>query len=376
MRIACIAPAYPYRGGIAHFGVSLARELAKNHEVKYINFSRLYPGILFPGKTQVDNSTAPVTFPNDRIIDSLSPLSWIKAGHLLRNAGIQTAIFHWWHPFFSACYRTICKSSGRSLLKIAVCHNVLPHESGLLAKTLIRFGLAEMDGFVIHGSSDREEIEKIAPGRESITLFHPVYEIFPGEDIPKLEARKALGIEPDTRLVLYFGLIRPYKGVEVLLRALGRLGDIDGLKCLVSGEIYGDGSRIRELSAALPEGCVTLEDFYIPNEEVALRFRAADVVVLPYLSATQSGIVPVAYKCDRPVIVSRVGGLPDVVRDGESGFLVEPGDDQQLAAAIRRFFIDLDCPAMAEGIRKMRETLTWKGYAAKLEAFIGRLNAR
>lgn len=370
MKLAFVAPAHPYRGGIAHFGVRLARELKNRHELLYINFSRLYPKRLFPGKTQFDESNLPVEFPTERKLDSISPLSWYTVGHRIRGWKPDAVIFHWWHPFFGPAYRGITMSLGKKTMRIAICHNVAPHEHGKLARQAVRYGLSKMNGFVVHSRSEERELDDLHLNNPRITLFHPLYDIFPGQDIPKSEARKRLEHESDDRIVLYFGMIRPYKGVDILLRAAEQLVDIPRLKILIVGEIYSGGTEIRRLIWKLPKGMVTLVDRYVSNEEVAFWFRAADIVALPYLSATQSGIVPIAYCCRRPVIVTCVGGLPDVVRNNETGYLIKPNDPEALADAIRKHFIKRGNPPMTAGIDAVCTELSWDRYSVELEHFI------
>ncbi len=369
MNLACVAPAYPYRGGIAAFGVRLAKELAKEHTCQYINFSRLYPGVLFPGKTQYDKSNSQIEFESVRLLDSLNPLSWLRTGRYITKSEPDTVIFHWWHPFFGPAYREISRFSGKKTTKVAICHNVLPHDKSILWKRAVKFGLGKMDGYVVHSRTEITDLKKLKPNARILSLFHPIYDVFPGEKISRQEARKTLHIEENARVILNFGLIRPYKGVDVLLKAVKRLGDVDRLKCIVVGEVYSQRELIDKLIAEISPDKIRLVDEYIPNEQVALWFRAADVVVLPYRSATQSGIIPIAYRCNRPVIATRVGGLPDAVTEDQSGYLVEPGDPTQLANAIRRFFIDYRNPDLSEGIKQMCAKLSWSQYSTETIKF-------
>lgn len=375
MKLACVAPAYPYRGGIAHFGARLARHLALRHSILYINFSRLYPGILFPGKTQFDNSASPLDFSTERIVDSIWPPTWKRAGARIRAWGADAVIFHWWHPFFAPAYRSIARRVGSGTAILAICHNVAPHEYSRLQEYLAAAALGRMNGVVLHARSEEERFRELVPHKPYITLFHPVYDIFPGERLPMSVARSLLGFEPQDRIVLYFGLIRPYKGVDILLAAAKLLGDIPNLKIVIVGEIYSQRELIHAMALSAPNRMVTMVDHYIPNEEVATWFRVADLVVLPYRSSTQSGVVPIAYRCQRPVIVTRVGGLPDMVEDGVSGYLVEPENPQKLAAAIRRHFIELGNPDLSEGIEQMNHRLSWDNYSSRLETFIDQLIA-
>ncbi len=251
MKIACVAPAHPYRGGISHFNVRLARELSSRHQCLLINFSRLYPGFLFPGRTQLDESGLKVAHPSERLIDSIAPWTWTRARSRIHSWGADAVILHWWHPFFAPVFRCIC--SGKvPPVKVAVCHNVIPHESGAVRRHMVRFGLSKMDGFIVHSRAETEELRRLFPSLPYRALFHPIYDIFGGENIPRGEARRKLSIAPDARVVLYFGLIRPYKGVEVLLRACHSLIDLAQLKVLVVGEIYSSRDRIQRLIGALP----------------------------------------------------------------------------------------------------------------------------
>jgi len=370
MNLTCVAPAYPYRGGIAAFGARLAVELAQEHSIQYINFSRLYPGMLFPGKTQYDTSDTSIDFRSDRQLDSLNPLSWLRIGRRISKSNAEAIIFHWWHPFFGPAYREICRSSGKTITKIAICHNVLPHDKSTLWKRAVEYGLGRMDGYVVHSRSEISQVKQLRPNSPALDLFHPIYDVFPGENTSREEARNVLKLRQDARIILNFGLIRPYKGVDVLLNAMKTLDDVDRLMCLVVGEIYSDRKLIEKLVSEISPNRVRLIDEYIPNEQVALWFRAADIVVLPYRSATQSGVVPIAYRCNRPVIVTKVGGLPDAVIDGQSGYLIESGNPAQLAEAIRKFFSENDNPDLSKGIKQMCDRLSWSRYATETIDFI------
>ena len=377
MKLACVAPAPPFRGGIAHFGVRLARELAYKHSLQYFNFSFLYPQFLFPGKTQLDNSKDSIKFYSFALLNSISPYSWYTTGKTVSTSENDAVIFHWWHPFLGPCYRGVSSAIGNSVLKLAVCHNVLPHEKNLLSEKAVKFGLSGMDGYIVHGKSEEMELSRLFPGKPILRLYHPIYDIFAGTKISKSKARKAIGINQDRKIALYFGLIRDYKGVEVLLEALELLsGKIDNFKCLIVGEIYSNRKPIVNKVKHLGRDKVKLLNRYVPNEDVAKWFRATDIVVLPYLSATQSGIIPIAYQCNRPVITTNVGGLPDMVEDGQSGYLIEPNNPNAIANAIIKYFDTDNIPDMTDGITKIAAKLSWQGYADGLETFINQLKKK
>ncbi len=374
MKTAFVGPAHPYRGGIAHFGARLAHELNNNHEIQFINFTRLYPNFLFPGKTQIDNSNSPIDFPNERLIDSISPRSWRITGEHIRNYDCDAMIFHWWHPFFGPAYRAIAHKVGDKAIKVAICHNVLPHDHNALNRIAVKFGLKKMDGSILHSLDDQKTFNNLLTNRPYLKLFHPLYDIFPHQTMLRSEARDEIGLSEEDRVVLYFGLIRPYKGVEVLLNAAKHLKDIQNLKILIVGEIYSGSNSIIQQIKKLPPNMVRLVNQYVPNDEVSTWFRAADIVALPYLSATQSGVVPIAYSCNRPVIVTNVGGLPEIVLDKESGYLIEARDSLGLAHSIRQHFIENGNPSMKDGIKKMKQKLSWSTYASELIKFIESLS--
>ncbi len=374
MKIACIGPFYPYRGGIAAFNGRLTSELSRMQDCININFTRFYPDFLFPGKTQYDESSKAPDLKSERMIDSVNWFSWLKTGKYIGQSNVEALIFHWWHPFFAPAYRAICRYANKSAVKLAVCHNVYPHsgKAGVMKK-MAKLFLNRLDGAVIHSKTEAADLDRINKRLKRIRLFHPLYDVFPGSDMDKLEARKRLNLDSHDRIILYFGLIRRYKGVDILLKALDETKNVKNLKCLIVGEVYDNREYIKSLIGNLPAGSVRLIDRYIPNEDVAVYFRACDVVALPYRSATQSGIVPIAYQCERPVIASNIGGLPDAVEDGVTGLLAPSEDPHALAEAVNRFFIELDAPSMLAGIKRKKKELSWENYASQLTGFITEL---
>jgi glycosyltransferase involved in cell wall biosynthesis len=375
LKLTIVGPSHPFRGGIAHFTARLATELSHSDEVDLINFTRLYPGFLFPGKTQYDESRDAITFPSARLIDSINPFTWQKTAEFLLSRNPDAVIFQYWHPFFGPAYRKIASSLPLNVPTISICHNVIPHDAGLAARVAARYALGCMTGYVVHAGSEQSDLRGLFDDPKVTLGFHPLYDTFPGQDVSKEDARKELGIAGDALVVLYFGLIRPYKGVDLLLEAALSLTDIKRLKILIVGEIYSEREKIQSALDRLPSGKADLVDSYVPNEKVARYFRAADIVALPYKSATQSGVIPIAYACRRPVIATRVGGLPDVILDGESGYLVEPGDAAALARAIRDQFLLFDNPPMEEGVLKMCQRLSWASYADLIRRAIGECKA-
>lgn len=369
MKIAVVGPIYPYRGGIANFNARLIKELKLVDELLSINFSRLYPGILFPGKTQYDTSQSTFDVPSERLIDSINPFSWFSSASHINQWKPDAVIFHYWHPFFIPSYVSIIKALTH-VPCIAICHNVVPHESAGYQKWMIRQFLERLDGVMVHAQAEAEDLKRLQSSLPNKVGFHPLYDNFPNQDISKRDARERLGLPVEGKIALYFGLIRHYKGVDLFFQASDLLQDSPDLKMLAVGEIYAGREELTAQVASLPFERAELRDTYIPNELVALYFRAADLVVLPYRTATQSGIVPIAYACDRPVVVTQVGGLSEVVNDGETGFVIPPNDVQALADAIRSFFANNQYDRFQPGINRVKSRLSWKTYCEQLHELI------
>ena len=340
--LAVVGVSFPFRGGIAHYSTLLVRSLRLRHRVEFITFRRQYPGILFPGKTQYDQSTNPIREDNVALIDSTNPLTWIQTARQLNRLRPQLIVFNWWHPFFGMAYGSIIQLLERDLRRRVcfLCHNVRPHETHFLERILCQYAFRHVEYFIVHSEEDKRTLLRLKPAARVQRNGHPVFGQFSDEHMPsKAAARTRLGLPPERNVLLFFGLIRPYKGLGYLIEAMPQV--LKSLDCslLVAGEFYDDKSKYTKLIDVHQLGPhVRLEDKYISNEEVAVYFAAADVVVLPYVEASQSGIVPIAYSFNTPVISTRVGGLPEAVIDGQTGFLVDPGSSERLAETILRYY--------------------------------------
>lgn len=362
MKVCLVGPTYPYRGGIAHFTAQLAREFGKDHDLFIVNFQRQYPSFLFPGKTQYDESGVPVDVESERLIDSINPLSFRKAARAIIDYRPDLVVFQWWHPFFAFVYRSISgrvrKRSHASV--VFLCHNVLPHESSVVDRVLVRHAFGAVNRFLVQSKEDQEKLRRIKP--DAVSRFHPlpIFDVFNSGRYSRETARRELGVEG--KVLLFFGYIRPYKGLGVLLEAFAETLRDGPATLFIVGEFYEKrehyDSMIIELGIA---DHIRVVDEYVPNEAVEKYFRACDVVVLPYLSATQSGIVQVAYSFDKPVIVTGVGGLPDVVDDGETGFVVPPRDPGAFAGAIREFFGGGAPDRFEDRIVAVKSRFSWEG---------------
>jgi glycosyltransferase involved in cell wall biosynthesis len=378
VKLALLGPAHPLRGGIAYYLALLYRELrATGHEVTFIGFRKQYPErvpnlplirkLRFPGSDQLEGGAASIEVPNQALFVPWNPWSWWRTARAVARSGAGAVVLKWWIPFFGPGYWAVAwllRHFARVRV-IAILDNVIPHESWPLGRLITRVGLGQMDAYIAQSKVVESDLftllPRTDPGRVRL-VPHPTYD-FTTEAPPDREtARGELGIS-ESRVLLFFGFIKAYKGLMVLLDAVPRLralfGD-DDFRLLVVGDFYEDSTPYRQRIAELGiADRLTLVDGYLPNEDVPRYFTAADLVVLPYLSATQSGIIQIAYRYDRPVVTTRVGGLPEFVDEGETGTMVPPGDPDALAQAVARFFSEADREAMARAIAARREETSW-----------------
>lgn len=372
MKILLIGPAHPLRGGIAQFLALLQGALRKaGHDVAFHRFIRQYPRFLFPGKSQEDESDSPVKADSTPSLDPLNPFNWPLAALRMAREKPDLVILKWWMPFFGPSYivtlwlaKLLCKTK-----VLLIIDNAIPHEKRPGDMLITRLGFGVTDYFLVMSETVKRDLLSIKPDAKVALSPHPLYEVF-GEPKDKETARKSLGVSGP--VLLFFGFVRAYKGLKVLLDAMPEvLGKMDAT-LVVAGEFYEDKDayikKIDELGIA--EKVVVLDRF-IANESVGDYFSAADLLVLPYLSATQSGITQIAFVFGLPVVATDVGGLPEVVRDGETGFLVPPGDPKAIAAAILRFF-DEGCEAgFKANIAVERKRFSWEGMVRAIERLAG-----
>jgi glycosyltransferase involved in cell wall biosynthesis len=369
LRICLIGPAFPYRGGISHYNTCLAIELMKRHDVSLINYSRLYPEFLFPGKTQLDESESALSVGSERIIDSLNPFTWVRAGFRVASIRPDLIIVQWWHPYFALALFKICQIA-RMMRRgriVFICHNVVPHERSPIDKFLSRLAFFGAHGFLVQSGEDRDNLLRLRSGAGVRVHPHPIYDFFKRGGITKERAREQIGAR-EKHVILFFGYVRPYKGLRYLLEALPIIRESIPAELFVVGEFYEDQQPYRDLVEELGIiDSVRFVDRYIGNDEVEPFFVASDLVMLPYISATQSGIVQISLAFDRPVIVTGVGGLPEVVSPGKTGFIVPPADSQELAAAAVKFFEEGWGEKMAPFFEDERKRFSWTEMAETLE---------
>lgn len=359
--ITLVGPAHPYRGGIAHFNEMTMQGLAAHgHDVRAVTFRRQYPEVLFPGKTQYARDEAP---PEGvpvaaRVIDTLNPITWVRAARHVARQRPDAVIFQYWMPFFAPAYGTVARYVRRRGVRVlSVVHNALPHERHVGDAALGRFFLRACDGFIVMSDAVEGHLAPLRRADATVRrIDHPVYARF-GAPVSRRKARRQLGLSAEIPVLLFFGFVRGYKGLHVLLEALPAVVEaLPDVRLVVAGEFYDDTAPYRaQIARHGLDDHVLLHDRYVASADVPAYFGAADLIVQPYVSATQSGVAQIAFHFERPVVVTDVGGLAEVVPHERAGFVVPPEDPAALAAAVVRFFREDWRERLTEGVRRQRQ---------------------
>lgn len=329
--IIIIGPAYPLRGGLATFNERLARAFkAQGHIVTLYTFSLQYPSILFPGTTQMSDEPAPEGLSIKVVINSVSPLNWIRVGNRIRKENPDIVIVRYWLPFMGPCLGTILRKvkKNRHTRVVCIADNIIPHEKRPADNAFTRYFVKPVDAFITMSEKVLKDLRLFSTDKPATYIPHPLYDNF-GEKISQNEARQKLGIGEDEKIILFFGFIRKYKGLDILFDAMKivveKLQGQQLPKLLVAGEFYEDRKPYDEQIVKLGlQDNLILKTAFIPNSEVKYYLCAADLLVQPYRNATQSGVTPLAYHFEVPMIVTNVGGLPALVPDGKAGLVAEP----------------------------------------------------
>ena len=373
MKVAILSSFYPLRGGISQFNASLLAGLGKLHDVRAYSFKRQYPEILFPGKTQYvtpDDEAVPVEA--EALLDTVNPFSWGKTARAIRAWGPDLLVMKYWMSWFAPSLGWVARHAGARCKVVPVLDNVIPHEPHWFDKPLTKWFLNACDGFVTMSQSVTDDLLTLKPDAKYVLLPHPLYSHF-GEKLPREEAAKALGIDPARKTLLFFGLIRDYKGLDILLEAFRDLPD--DYQLVIAGEPYGSFDKYQALIDSLPgKDRVRVFPDYIRDSEVKTFFSAADVTVLPYRSATQSGISSISYHFEVPMIVTDVGGLKGTIGDRGTGIVAPAAEPGAIRDEILRYFSDpsvrTDC---VRAIRLEKERLGWDRFCADLAGFAAQL---
>jgi glycosyltransferase involved in cell wall biosynthesis len=372
VRIAFLSPFYPYRGGIAQPSALLYRELEKNHEVRAFTFTRQYPGILFPGSNQyVTANDKADKIAAERVLDTINPLSWFKTARRINTFKPELFITAFWMPFFAPSYGVVSKRVRKKAKVISLLHNVIPHEKRLGDIALLRYFLKQNDGFGVMSESVRNDLLKLNPSAQYFFHGLPLYNHF-GTSVEAVSAKKNLGIPLDKKVLLFFGFIRDYKGLDLLIEVISQLDDSYVL--VIAGESYGSFDKYdKQIDALNVRQRIVKHVRYISDDEVPSFFSVADVCVLPYKSATQSGITSIAYHFNLPVIATDVGGLRETVSHQATGFIANEVSTLSLTFLIRNYFSQNLKEQFSKNIVQLKERLSWKHYADSLIDFYSKL---
>lgn len=382
MKIIIVGTAFPLRGAMAQLNAILANYLSKDHDVEIFSFKRQYPELLFPGKTQLDTSDNNILnkdIPNTNIIDSINPFNWQKTAKKIAAKKPDLIILRFWIPFFAPVFYRISnyvkKKTGAKILFI--CDNVIPHEKRPGDNFLIKLIFKVGDYFIIHSKSVEEDLKKFINGKPYKYTPHPIYNIF-GDHIRKEDAVNSIKKDFNINLhgknvILFFGYVRKYKGLKYLIDAMPEILKSVDVTLLIVGEFYEDEKithdHIKKLGL---EKIIFVISDYIPNEKVRYFFCASDVVVLPYIDATQSGITQIAYYYDKPVIATDVGGLSEAVHDGETGFLIKPKDPESVANAVIKFYNNDLEEKFTLAAREEKKKYEWERMTEAIEELYGK----
>ncbi len=366
-KIAIVGPAYPYRGGIAAFDERLARQFQdEGCEVEMYTFTLQYPGFLFPGKTQYSTAQAPADLTIKRCINSTNPFNWIKVGREINRKHYDLVLFAYWMSFFAPCYGTIARKL-KGVKRIALVHNMVPHEKSILDRCFPPYFIKSMDGFVALSESVLKDISTFdRKDKPKAWSPHPIYDSY-GARESRETALHNLNLDDRYRYLLFFGLVRAYKGLDWLLEAFAdeRLQKFP-VKLLVAGEFYeGKESYLKQIKELGLEDKVLVYDEFIPDEKVKDYFNASDLIVQPYKSATQSGVTQVAYHFEKPMLVTNVGGLGEMVPNGRVGYVVEP-QPSRIADAMADFFENARYDDFKDAILQEKEKYSWSKMSAAI----------
>ena len=365
MKIIILGTAYPFRGGLATFNERLARQLqAEGHEVEVITFTLQYPSFLFPGKTQYSSEQAPADLHITQQVHSCNPFNWWKVGNKIRRIQPDLLISCYWMAFFAPCYgiiQRIAKRNGKTRC-IGLVHNMIPHEPNLLDKLLAPFYVRHTDGFVALSESVVKDIDSLDKQTKPKASYpHPIYDHY-GAQMEKNEACQALDLDPEKQYMLFFGLVRAYKGLDLLLDAFGKVKDqLPNLQLIIAGEFYEDEEKYRaQLYFNKLNDRVIIHNDFIADADLCKYFGAADLIVQPYKSATQSGVTQVAFHFEKPMLVTNVGGLGEIVHDHKMGYAVEP-NAEAIAEAITDYYTNNRQADYTQYLIQQKENYSWSG---------------
>lgn len=359
--IVMIGPVYPYKGGISHYTGLLCKELRKKYNTTMVSFQMQYPKFLYKKEQKnYENDTFKIEH-TYYWLNTVNPYNWFVISKKIKKLNPDLLIFQWWHPYFAPCFWVLSKLLKKYKI-LFLCHNVFPHERFPFDRLLSKHVLKQGNFFIVQSTQDEADLRSIQNSAHCLKTVHPTYNAFKMQNISVTAARSLLDIPRGSKVLLFFGFVREYKGLDCLLDAMSFLRQkCDNLKLLIVGD-FGESKEkyLEQIQNNQIIDNVNIYDSYIPDKEVEKFFACCDLVVLPYKTATQSGIVQIAYGFEKPVIVTRVGGLPEVVKNGKTGYIVNPESPSELADAVLTYFENRENIDFAQNVRDESDKYSWK----------------
>ncbi len=370
-RLCVIAPTHPLTVGAAQFNAAMVRALRRGSDVEFLSWTRPYPPVLYRGPIRDDRSQPPHVEPAEFLLDWADPRTWRRAIDRAEAFGSQAIVLPWVHPVMAPPYLWLLRAARGRFRRIVICHNVLPHERMPFGRRLAQSVLRSADVIVTHAPGQQAELAGLGVRSSVVEAFHPLF--VPGdlahEPSPAAVAAERARLGNPELLLLVYGAVRPYKGVDLAIEALARVDPGLNVRVVVAGRFWSSRTELEELARRLGVGDrVELRDGYVTNEDTALLLSASDAALLPYRSATQSGVVALALGHGKPVIATAVGGLPAAVDHGVDGLLAPPGNTEALARAIERMTTERE--RLTAGARRTRDRHSFDHYAALLESAV------
>lgn len=367
MKIAFLSTFFPFRGGIAQFNALIYREAEKKNQVKAFTFKRQYPDFLFPGKTQlVTPEDKADSIPSERVLDTINPFSYFTSAKKIKTFNPDLIVTKYWMTFFAPSLGFVLRRNKKAV-RISILDNVIPHEKRFFDAPCNRYFLHSNDGFVVMSDKVLTDLLSIRPEAKYIRVNHPVYNHF-GEKMDADQAKAKLNLDPSKKTLLFFGIIRDYKGLDLLIEALALLDD--SYQLVIAGETYGSFDKYTQLiEEKQVKNRIHLYNQYISDDEVTVFFSACDVCILPYKSATQSGITSIANHFLVPLIATDVGGLKETIEHEKTGLIVPQPNAELIAKAIESYYSNNRIAAFRSAIQAENEANSWENFQAKMMQF-------
>ena len=370
-KVIIIGPAFPFRGGIANFNNALAKEYHnRGDQVIIYSFSLQYPSFLFPGTTQYESGEAPKNLKIKTLINSINPFNWISVARKINNEHPDYVVIRYWLPFMAPCLGSIARLLSKKIKIIAITDNVIPHEKRIGDTFLTRYFVKSCDAFLSLSESVMDDLSIFTDSKYKKFIPHPIYDIF-GDVIPKEKALESLGLTIKDKHLLFFGFVRKYKGLDLMLQAMSDSRIINlGVKLIIAGEFYDDKVEYTDMISDLGiEKNIIMKSDFIPADKVKDYFCAADMITQTYRTATQSGVTQIAYSFNRPMLVTDVGGLAEIVPNNKVGYVTSQ-DPTEIANAIIDFYKSNRENLFSDNTRLEKKRFSWKFFVEGIDALM------